>query len=113
MPFRSKAQWKACFAQRARGQTDWDCDEWAQGVDYSSLPETVEEVKVKASRKVKSRKGSRKSRQGKKSRKSSRKSRQGKKSRQGSRKSRQGKKSRQGSRKSRKSSRRKSRKSRS
>ena len=94
MPFRSKAQWKACFAQRARGQTDWDCDEWAQGVDYSSLPETVEEVKVKASRKVKSRKGSRKSRKS-------------------SRKSRQGKKSRQGSRKSRKSSRRKSRKSRS
>ena len=102
MPFRSKAQWKACFAQRARGQTDWDCDEWAQGVDYSSLPETVEEVKVKASRKVKSRKGSRKSR------KSSRKSRQGKKSRQGSRKSRKG------SRKSsRKGSRRKSRQSRS
>ena len=98
MPFRSKAQWKACFAQRARGQTDWDCDEWAQGVDYSSLPETVEEVKVKASRKVKSRKGSRKSRQGKKSRQSSRKSRKG---------------SRKGSRKSRKSSRRKSRKSRS
>ena len=75
MPFRSKAQWKACFAQRARGQTDWDCDEWAQGVDYSSLPETVEEVKVKASRKVKSRKGSRKSRKSSRRKSSRRKSR--------------------------------------
>ena len=54
MPFRSKSQWRACFAQRARGQSDWDCEEFAKGVDYSKLPEFA----TKGSRK--SRKGSRK-----------------------------------------------------
>ena len=76
MPFRSKSQWRACFAQRARGQSDWDCEEFAKGVDYSKLPEFANEGsrKSRKSSRKSSRKGSRKSRTGSRSmkRKSSR-----------------------------------------
>jgi len=43
MPFVSKQQLKACYAQRRRAIREgkpviWDCDEWAIGTDYKSLP---------------------------------------------------------------------------
>jgi len=40
MPFVSKAQARACYArQRANPKSDWDCEEWAKGTDWSKLPE--------------------------------------------------------------------------
>ena len=62
MPFRSKAQWRYCYAAAKRGE-GWDCNEWARGVRYASLPEHVGEAKKgsrKGSRKTTTRKGSRK-----------------------------------------------------
>lgn len=43
MPFVSKQQLKACYAQRRRAQKEgksvkWDCDEWMEQTDYKTLP---------------------------------------------------------------------------
>jgi hypothetical protein len=40
MPFVSKAQQRACYAKKARGEAgSWNCDEWAATTDESKLPE--------------------------------------------------------------------------
>lgn len=42
MPFKSKAQWRACYAKRARGETDWDCEEFARhSPPYERLKENM------------------------------------------------------------------------
>jgi hypothetical protein len=40
MPFKSKAQQKACYARKGRGQAKgWDCDEWSEETNFKRLPE--------------------------------------------------------------------------
>lgn len=40
MPFKSKAQSRACYAKKSRGQAGgWDCSEWSKKTDYKKLPE--------------------------------------------------------------------------
>jgi hypothetical protein len=50
MPFKSKAQMKACYAKKARGEAgSWKCNEWAHATsNIKSLPE---HVKKKAGKK--------------------------------------------------------------
>ena len=43
MPFKSRKQQRACYAQRARDikagrPVKWDCDEFARDTDFKSLP---------------------------------------------------------------------------
>jgi len=41
MPFKSKAQWRKCWAMKAKGQAgSWDCHEWADSTKtkYKNLP---------------------------------------------------------------------------
>lgn len=40
MPFKSKAQARACFAQK---DSNWDCEEWAEKTDFSRVPEKKKE----------------------------------------------------------------------
>ena len=46
MPFQSKAQMKACFAKKSRGQAKgWNCAEWAKKTkDPKALPEHVKQA---------------------------------------------------------------------
>ena len=40
MPFKSKAQSRACYAKKSRGQAgSWDCSEWSKKTNYKKLPE--------------------------------------------------------------------------
>lgn len=40
MPFVSKAQQKACYAKKARGENgSWDCSEWSHATNQKSLPQ--------------------------------------------------------------------------
>ena len=44
MPFKSKAQMRACYAKKERG---WNCAEWAHATsNLKSLPEKVKKRKV-------------------------------------------------------------------
>jgi len=41
MPFKSQAQWKKCWAMKAKGQAgSWDCSEWAHSTrkKFKKLP---------------------------------------------------------------------------
>jgi hypothetical protein len=59
MPFKSKSQWRLCWALRRRGQ-GWDCEEWGHGQRYSKLPERSTKSRSKSrSKKIKSRAKSR------------------------------------------------------
>ena len=43
MPFVSKKQMKLCYILQKQGKNkNWDCQEWSQKTDYSSLPEYVQ-----------------------------------------------------------------------
>lgn len=44
MPFKSKAQARACFARK---DPDWDCEEWAEETDFSRIPEKKKEKESK------------------------------------------------------------------
>lgn len=45
MPFKSKAQMRACYAQHKKG---WNCAEWSHATsNIKSLPEHVKKSKVK------------------------------------------------------------------
>jgi len=48
MPFKSKAQMKACYAKKARGEAKgWNCAEWSHATsNIKSLPERVKKRKV-------------------------------------------------------------------
>jgi hypothetical protein len=47
MPFKSKAQQKACYAKKARGEAKgWNCAEWSRVTNQKSLPERVKKKKV-------------------------------------------------------------------
>jgi len=42
MPFVSKKQMKLCYILQKQGKNkNWDCHEWSEKTDYSSLPEYV------------------------------------------------------------------------
>ena len=44
MPFKSKAQWRACFA---KNDPNWDCGEWADSTpSYKELPKKKKEKKA-------------------------------------------------------------------
>jgi hypothetical protein len=46
MPFESKAQMKACFAKKSRGEgKGWNCEEWARATpNIKKLPEHVKKA---------------------------------------------------------------------
>lgn len=48
MPFKSKAQVRACFAKKARGEAKgWNCGEWAKATgNIKKLPNRVTKKKV-------------------------------------------------------------------
>ncbi len=42
MPFKSRQQVKACYAQKAKGKKGWDCDKWAKETkSIKALPKKV------------------------------------------------------------------------
>lgn len=42
MPFKSKAQQRACFAKKERGAAKgWNCHEWAEKTNFKKLPEKI------------------------------------------------------------------------
>ena len=47
MPFKSKAQWKKCFAMKARGEAgSWSCKKWAKETgSLKKLPSKVGKCK--------------------------------------------------------------------
>jgi len=47
VPFRSKAQIRACYAKKARGEAKgWNCAEWAHATsNIKSLPNRVKKAK--------------------------------------------------------------------
>jgi hypothetical protein len=52
MPFKSRSQWRACFASERRGQS-WgkeSCSQWAKGVSYKRLPEKIARKSKKSGR---------------------------------------------------------------
>ncbi len=59
MPFKSRSQWKLCFALERQGKSfgKKSCKEWTKGVSYRSLPNKVSDKK---SVKKTQRKGSKK-----------------------------------------------------
>ena len=53
MPFLSKKQMKLCYILQKQGKNkNWNCTEWSEKTDYSSLPEYIQPSKSK-SRKIK------------------------------------------------------------
>lgn len=44
MPFQSKAQAAKCYAMKAQGGTNWDCDEFSKQTDFKSLPERAKQA---------------------------------------------------------------------
>lgn len=43
--FKSKAQQKACYAKKNRGEAGtWDCDEWSDKTNFKKLPNKIEEL---------------------------------------------------------------------
>ena len=56
MPFKNKAQVKACFAEKSRNpQSKWDCDKWIKegGMPKAEGPAPKSKPKAKAKAKVK------------------------------------------------------------
>lgn len=46
MPFKSKAQQRACYAKKARGEAgSWNCSEWSESTNFKKLPEKVSAVR--------------------------------------------------------------------
>lgn len=42
MPFKSKAQVRACFANKKKGNRNWDCNKWLQETRFpEALPDRV------------------------------------------------------------------------
>ncbi len=49
MPFVSKKQMKLCYILQKQGKNkNWDCKEWSEKTDYSSLPLYVSNSKSKS-----------------------------------------------------------------
>jgi hypothetical protein len=60
MPFLSKAQARACYAQRSRlarlnKRSKWNCEEYSRHTDYSKLPERTSKRRSKRSKRSKRR----------------------------------------------------------
>jgi hypothetical protein len=60
MPFISKKQMKLCYILQKKGKNkNWDCKEWSQQTDYSSLPEYAPTSLISKKSKTKSKSKSR------------------------------------------------------
>ncbi len=57
MPFKSRAQWRLCYALKARseGKSRWNCKEWSRGVNYKKLPEYTTSSKSRSKSRSRSR----------------------------------------------------------
>lgn len=51
MPFKSRAQQRACYAKQRRGENgSWDCDEYSKHTNFENLPERKGECGYKTRR---------------------------------------------------------------
>ncbi len=52
MPFKSKAQARACYAiKRSNPKSKWNCDEWSKKTKWSALPEYVKKSGKRSTKK--------------------------------------------------------------